>query len=398
MKDEYKILIGAVVVIIIVLVGAFALSGSGGPGPSVTPTASVEPEITPTPTVVPGGEGGTPTVSPEPSVVPSVTPVPSTEPESGVKLTEFGYWITYPPLPPQTWSSPKPGPGPQNIVYFEPTSAYIPALDIFEPEALLKEGGNYRQTMVYRLNGDINATVNVTICVTTSGNIWHSYEIDEKTAVDYDYEYWMHGDNLTEVGYNEYQMVFGPGVSEQYICVHVDPYYGLGSVDGIITKLLPEGWVKLTITGADGGYSVGANKDFTINIKNIPMVSFNYDAYGALWNNDGEVGDGGYFDSVDSSGDIVYVTLPIYRYFKTGGDLSVNLDWYLYDGSDDLDAGAITIQPFAFDDGQSVGYVTVGIDKGVILDDNWYRLVVYIDDSDDYVIDYDEFWIDINVK
>ncbi len=103
MGNEYKILIGAIIVILIVLVGAFALSGSNNQQPTVTLTA---PPVTVTPTAVPGNEDGT-TPSATPTAMPTTmpAPTPSPEPESGVKLTEFGYWITYPPLGPQYCST-----------------------------------------------------------------------------------------------------------------------------------------------------------------------------------------------------------------------------------------------------------------------------------------------------
>lgn len=54
---------------------------------------------TPTPMATPGP-------TPVPAVAPKLTATPAPTAESGVKLTEFGYWVTYPQLGEQTWSTP----------------------------------------------------------------------------------------------------------------------------------------------------------------------------------------------------------------------------------------------------------------------------------------------------
>lgn len=84
MDNTLKLIMGAIIVILIILVGAFALSSASNQSASnatITPTPTATPTAAPTTTV-------TPTQSP------SATPAPSLE--SGVKLTEFGYYITYP--------------------------------------------------------------------------------------------------------------------------------------------------------------------------------------------------------------------------------------------------------------------------------------------------------------
>jgi len=115
MKNEVKILIAAIVIILIILVAAYAISGSKSPQPTVTPTA--QPTITPTPTPTPlasgtggtGSNGGTSNPTPTPSISPTptaiLTPTVTPMPASGVELTRFGYWITYPPLGPENWST-----------------------------------------------------------------------------------------------------------------------------------------------------------------------------------------------------------------------------------------------------------------------------------------------------
>lgn len=85
MKNDLELLIGAVVVLLIILVGAFALSGSNNNGPAATPTVMPTPMLMATSSI-------------------TATPLqPSPTPESGVKKTEYGYWITYPTLGPEKW-------------------------------------------------------------------------------------------------------------------------------------------------------------------------------------------------------------------------------------------------------------------------------------------------------
>jgi hypothetical protein len=361
MKDEYKILIGAVVVIIIVLVGAFALSGSGGPGPSVTPTA--EPTITPTPTAVPGGEGGTPTVTPEPSVVPSVTP---TEPESGVRLTEFGYWITYPPLGPQNWSSPPPK-GPQNIVYFDPISDDVST--IFVKGVSVADLRLYGETIVHR-DGDLSGTVNVTIQTSNSSNAWL---VVPAIAPDFRYEYYVYREeNLTYEGGNIYTLTFGPGVSEQEIYVPIGIYYLSDNVD-IANSVPPQGTVKLTITGVDGGYSIGAKKDFTVNINPpLPVVRFVY-SMGSLYDETG--------CTVTRDGDVYNISVQLNRLVDTSQPLDLNIVGNVYY----VPEGYLDIKVDDFNAGSATTYVYVIYDtsymSSAITDESPYLYLTIIESS-----------------
>lgn len=100
MNDTTKLIIGAIVVLLIILVGAYALSnGSNQPAASATPTAAASTTATPTPaasvTPVPSATVA-PTATTSATATPTATPKPSGS--SGVKLTEFGYYITYPPF------------------------------------------------------------------------------------------------------------------------------------------------------------------------------------------------------------------------------------------------------------------------------------------------------------
>jgi hypothetical protein len=365
MKDEYKILIGAIIVIVIVLVGAFALSGSNNPQPTATPTAT---PATATPTVIPGGGGGE-TPSTTPAVTPVPTPAPSTEPESGVKLTEFGYWITYPPLGPQNWSNPKTQPE-WNVVFFNRTSDRIPVADNTDARFL-------KQVAVERV-GDLSGTVNVTI------NSSHSENAGEAIHVE-DYIYGVFGDNLTYVGWHSYNLTFGPGVSEQVITVFLNWDVDEGTSDGFVT---------LTIVGADGGYSIGHDREYTLTMADVPTVFFIYDS-GSIWVSDEELhySDGTIYDASES-GEMVNVTLYIACSYVPG---ALTVDFYgdPYYNMTDSD---FVLYPYTFTDpGTLMGIVKLEIDKDLVYDGYSHQLDVYIADSDDYVKDdYTHFHIFIN--
>ena len=249
----------------IILVGAFALSGSNNATPTVTPTAL---PVTVTPTPVPSGaptgaSTATPTVV---AVTPTPTPTvtPTTEPESGVKLTEFGYWITYPPLGPETWSDPKPAPANPNKIYFDPTEVTLSPENLYRPGSLSDD--DYAVTHIYR-EGDVNCTAVVKLHATSSSNIVVNDMYAEGTAATPDYMYYVHGDDdvFTQVGENDYEVVFAPNVTDEYVHVHVSYYFDDSDT---IVKKAPEGWIKLSIT--DGaGYSVTAG-DFNVDIKDVP--------------------------------------------------------------------------------------------------------------------------------
>jgi hypothetical protein len=385
MKNEIKILIAAIVVILIILVGAFALSGSS-PQPSATPTAV---PVTATPTPVPANGGSTATATPAPTVAPTATPTPTPtpEPESGVKQTEFGYWITYPPLPPQNWSTNPPPNQPEwNVVYFDPTSETIPIST--SPAALTKRPG----PVVYRL-GDLNGTVNVTIYVTNSGNIKHeSYE--KIVEPDYDYSFSMHADdteNMTGPDDGYYVLMFGPGVSEQELCLHINPEY-FGTSPEVLPYKPADGWVKLTITGADGGFGIGYRNQYTLSIDVLPEVRFDYVENpvlyeGILEDNDGSVVYDTYVSGsyAVNNGSWFDVFIPIVR-DASAGTMTVGFWWsdmgYTFEDDD------VIVSPFTFTAGQTNGIVKVSISKGVILDAPTNTLRIGIDDRDDYSIGY----------
>lgn len=365
MKDEYKILIGAIIIVMIVLVGAYALSGTNSPQPAATPTPV---PVTATPTATPGG-GGETTPTASPTVAPTVapTPVPSPEPESGIKLTEFGYWITYPPLGPQTWSNPKPKQE-WNVVFFNRTSDRIPVADNHDARF-------FRQVAVERV-GDLGGTVNVTI------NSSHSENARERVYAS-DYRYGVIGDNLTYLGWHSYVLTFGPGVSEQILTIPLDWEADEGT---------SEGFVALTIMGADGGYSVGHDREYMLNMADVPAVYFRPGS-GHIWTEGGELNfEGDRFYDVDDSGEMVNVTFRIFR-SEASGILPVAFDPVEYN----ITSSGYILFPFAFADESSMGIVRVEIDKSLVFDGYQHRLDVHIAESEDYAIgDNEKFQIFIN--
>jgi hypothetical protein len=270
MKNDMKIILGAIIVILLLLVGAYALSGSNNAQPTATPTVT---PVTATPTPVPGGSTATPAPTVVPTVAPTVTPEPTVTPtpvpESGVKLTEFGYWITYPPLDPQKWSTnPPPDPKGGNIVYFDPTSENI---NVISYKSLVGPAGmGPHGTATMHRYGDLSGTVFVTIVASNSSNTWV-----HPTYIPYRYEYVVVGTNLTQVGDNTYELRFDPGVSEQDVMIPVHDFMA-DSIDALITVMPVEGYVKLTITDVDDGYGIGLNDEYTLNInsEDLPVVQF----------------------------------------------------------------------------------------------------------------------------
>lgn len=270
MKDEYKILIGAIIVILIVLVGAYALSGSNNPGPGVSPTAV---PATATPTTVPeggGSIGGTPTATP--TVVPTATPAPTPtpEPESGVKLTEFGYWITYPPLDPETWSTnPPPNPNGGNVVYFDPTSQTVFEGVVVGPGALMVVPQG--QAIVHR-DGNLSGTTNVLISVALSENMFY--------PSDYESGIWIPtggpmsiNPNLTDNYNGTFTLRFDPYVDNQTIYISVFPIQNITQAGGVSAEAFSyNGFATLTIRDVDPPFSKGDRDQYTLNVKNEPPV------------------------------------------------------------------------------------------------------------------------------
>jgi hypothetical protein len=393
MKNEIKILIAAIVVILILLVGAFALSGSNNPQPSATPTAV---PATATPTVVPAGgnTGGATNPTPAPTVAPTATPTPTPTPEpaSGVKQTEFGYWITYPPLDPQKWSTnPQPTAPLWNVTYFDPTTAVI---NYNTKSRSIQTDGDYRRSYIQRV-GDLDGTVNVTFIMLASDNveIGGGKSTDVPEVSEYNYYAYIHDEygDMEYLGDNVYTMTFGPGMERQYVCVHVEPIYAKGEVT---TMTMPYAWVQLYIVSADGGYGIYyPQRDFKVTVKDQQEVYFN-DDWGDIWWTDTQIAYEGGFDDMDNSSPAkVYFTIPVYRSGNVDGSLSVDFSKYV----DGMPAGAATLDPLTFAAGDHEAYLRVGIEKSYIMDLTDAYVDIDIEDGDDYYGGwYDYFEIYIN--
>jgi hypothetical protein len=241
MKNDMKIILGAIIVILLLLVGAYALSGSS-PQPTATPTVT---PVTATPTPVPGGSTPSPSPSVAPSVVPSVTTEPTVTPtpvpESGVKLTEFGYWITYPPLGPQKWSTnPRPNLNVGDIVYFDHTSDIVHLNSI-----TVDSSGEYAQVDLARSNA--SSTTNVIVYIDPASTLY--FDRDQVSN---------NGGTVTFIDESHINIRFDEGVSIQHLQVWWLYEYAVNSQGKLILK----------IDEVDPGYSIGGNSVYTFSVLN----------------------------------------------------------------------------------------------------------------------------------
>ncbi len=100
MKLRYIISIALIMTAILVA----GCTGSQNVPAQSTPTA--QPLTTATPTPIPESTASPSVGASTPTPVPSIAP--TSTPDSGIKQTEFGYYITYPPLGPEVWSNNSP--------------------------------------------------------------------------------------------------------------------------------------------------------------------------------------------------------------------------------------------------------------------------------------------------
>ncbi len=267
MDNNQKILVAGIIIILIILVGAFALSGSNNATPTITPTAT--PVITVTPTPIPSS-GSTGASTPTPTAVVSATPTPTPSvtatpvPDSGVKQTEFGYWITYPPLGPENWSAPNPQVNaglPNNTVYFSPTSASV-NVGYSSPDA---DYASTADATIYR-NGDLTGTTNVIVHMVPDGNVWFDDESDDALIANPFGTWYDLSDNAQIINQTYFSVTFAPGESSQDITIYL---YGLQYLHPLSVNTMAEsslGSVKMTIVGVDDGYTYGYNNQYTLNV------------------------------------------------------------------------------------------------------------------------------------
>ena len=389
MRNEIKILIAAIVVIIIVLVGAFALGGNKSTQASVTPTP-VAVTATPTPTPVPvgtgQGEAATPTavVSAVPTITPAPTITPNPSPESGVKQTEFGYWITYPPLGPETWSSPHPMPASgyeNNTVFFDPTSA-----DIKAPEYIAAGSDEARGTpAVIHRYGDLSGTTTVGIHVIPDENMVYDDSLEGHyyiPVVSY----------MTQISDSYYQVTFNPGVSER--TVYIDAY-GIydhtvepGALDAGDSPFM--GSVKLDIVEVDDGYKIGSNHQFTLTVANNPDQNTVYfeDNEGYLWLEGGTAHASGDLTIDHQDSTTAYVTMWVGR--EGSKDNAETVDFTPFG----VPSQAVTVEPFSFSSEEVSKKLMIAINKDYINTDNGDNMGLDIDDNSNYVAGiYNDFFI-----
>ncbi len=391
MDNNQKILIAGIIIILIILVGAFALSGSHNATPTVTPTAT---PVTATPTPIPSG-GSTGASTPTPSVVVSATPTPTPsvsatpEPASGVRQTEFGYWITYPPLGPENWSAPNTNLNQvpeNNTVYFGPTSADVNVP--YEAGGIASDDADEGTPAVIHRLGDLDGTTTVQVSVIPDNNMIFSDSL-------VGYYYIPDQSNITWINRNSnFSVTFNPTVSERTIYFEVwdigEHETGVAATDAGSAF---HGSVKLDIVGADDGYKVGSDHAFTLNVGAGTSVSFSDpDSTAAIYSTDGVLNWEGNLNSFDnSSSDVVTVTMPLSRFAFIDGTLPVTFNVVSVEDPG-MPEGTVTIDPFAFTGSASQGMLTVSINKQYILDGNVNEIEIYIEDGSNYYSVYPEVY------
>ncbi len=234
MKISYQWILAAIIILLIILVGAYALT-NGNNVPATNVTATPMTTITLTPTPVAPSTTSTTVASVTPTAIVSSTPIPTPtlSGANGVKKTDFGYYITYPPFSDnQVHVNPNYVASQGNVVYFSPTSVTITKyVDLYgavrTPDAV---------AVVHR-SGDLSGTTHVTITADINDyidSLMFSNTVDSSSA----------------------DVTFGPGESQKIIGIFVTP-------EGMDSDV---GQVHLTITDVDGIDSIGSSNQYTLNV------------------------------------------------------------------------------------------------------------------------------------
>lgn len=241
MKITIQWILAAILVILILLVGAYALT-NGKNTPATNATATPTTTITPTPTPTPVAPSTTPTtvasVTPTAIASSAPTPTPTVSGASGVKKTEFGYYITYPPFSNnEVHVNPNYVESQGDVVYFSPTSATI--------------------AKYYDLDGAVE-TPDAVAVVHRSGNLSGTTHVTIKAAVNA---------NIDDLGFaftgdsESADVIFGPGESEKTVGIYVYQDHLYSSA----------GQMTLTITNVDGVDSIGSNNVFTLTVHQLSV-------------------------------------------------------------------------------------------------------------------------------
>ncbi len=240
MKISYQWILAAIIVLLIILVGAYALT-NGNNTPATNATATPTITITPTATTVASPSAAPSTAAsatPAATTKPTPTATPTISGSSGVRQTEFGYYITYPPFSDnEVHVNPGYVATQGDVVYFSPTSATITKYALYgaerTPDAV---------AVVHR-SGNLSGITHVTILAAINDYI-----------DDLGFTNPVNG-NLVSVS-------FAPGESEKTVGIYVYQEERYSSA----------GQVTLTIINVDGVDSIGSNNVFTLTV-NQPSVS-----------------------------------------------------------------------------------------------------------------------------
>lgn len=343
MKISYQWILAAIIVILVILVGAYVLTNNNN-APATNVTATPTTTITPTATVL-ASPSATPstaaTATPTATTKPTATATPTISGSNGVKLTEFGYYITYPPFSENQVNvnsgyvaSPSQG----DFVYFSPTSATITK----DPELEGDEETPDAYAVVHR-SGNLSGTTHVTISANSDGSIadWFFSNTDGSSSAD---------------------VTFAPGESEKTIGIFVWIYSDEETYSGSDSDL---GHLILTINDVDGVDSIGSNDMFTLTV-NQQTVSPSPSGEGVQFSsNGGYAKNGTYFDhssfdvsTIDYSKPWFEADITLTR-TSTSGSISPNI----VISETNIPNGDIYIkQQPTFADGQATATVQIAFD------------------------------------
>ncbi len=240
MKISYQWILAAIIVLLIILVGAYALTnGKSTPATNVTATPTAAITFTPTATIV-ASPSATPsanvTATPAPTTMPTPTATPTLSGSNGVKLTSFGYYITYPPFSDnEVHVNPNYVPSQGDVVYFDPTSATIT-----KNVNMLDAVATSDAVAVVHRSGNLSGTTHVTI------------RVDDNDYIDS----WSFVNTVNPSDMWQADVTFAPGESEKTVGIYVSQNHAYTVA----------GKLYLTITSADGVDSIGSNDEYTLTV------------------------------------------------------------------------------------------------------------------------------------
>lgn len=329
MKISIQWILAAIIVILLLLVGAYALT-NGNNAPATNATATPTTTITPTATVAasPTSTPSTaPTTAPTATAKPTPTATPTISGASGVKLTDFGYYITYPPF---AYNDINVNPNyvkQGDFVYFSPTSATITKYTDLE-----EASESYDAVAIVHRSGDLSGTTHVSISAVYDGNI------DDWSFVNPD-------------GGSNADVTFAPGESEKTIGIFV---WTDGDTESNVGHLI------LKINDVDGVDSIGSNNMFTLTV-NTQSAS----------PSPSTIPGNSIVQFASSSGTLIVGTNSAQDYHKlvevdrTGGTSALPIVFTGIDGEDWSSAKASYYNGVAFASGSTTTYVDIFAKGGI---------------------------------